>query len=60
MDQSNSKWTRWIAIALCALALNAMKRADESAPAGQVLRGAATAAAGDQPEAPRPSVTQRR
>jgi hypothetical protein len=50
MDQSNSKWTRWIAIALCALALNAAKRADESAPAGQVVRTAVAAA--DQPASP--------
>jgi hypothetical protein len=49
MDQSNSKWTRWIAIALCALALNAAKRADESGPAGQVVTAAAAA---DQPASP--------
>jgi hypothetical protein len=57
MDQSNSKWTRWIAIALCALALNAAKRADESAPAGQVLRTATTA---DQPVSPTTSETRSR
>jgi hypothetical protein len=57
MDQSNSKWTRWIAIALCALALNAMKRADEPAPSGQVLRTAANA---DQPASPPTSETRSR
>ena len=57
MDQSNSKWTRWIAIALCALALNAARRSDDPAPPRQGLR---TTASADQPESPRTSVAGNR
>jgi hypothetical protein len=56
MDQSNSKWTRWVAIALCALALNAMKRPDDSVPR-QALR---TAAAAEQPASPHTTLTRSR
>jgi hypothetical protein len=32
MEQTSSKWIRWIAIALCALALNIARRADDAQP----------------------------
>jgi hypothetical protein len=41
MEQTNSNWTRWIAIALCALALNMARRADETAPRQVVAHAAA-------------------